>query len=56
MNKLKWHHITVLSKSHQGKEQEEGRNGGKVERKLSELKTGTKSRGENKLIGEFRCD
>ena len=46
--------MTVSSKSHQGKEQEEGRSGGKMERKLSELYTRAVSRGQNELIGEFK--
>ena len=48
--------MTVLSKSHQEKEREEGRCGkdrGKIERKLSEVNTRTVSRGQNELIENF---
>ena len=44
----------LSSKSHQGKEQEEHRSGGKIERKLSEVNTRAVSRGQNELIGEFK--
>ena len=34
--------------------QEEGRDGGKIEWKLSEVDTRAMSRGQNELIGEFK--
>ena len=49
--------MTVSSKSHQGKEQEEGRSGGvggKIERKLSKVNTRSVSRGQNEFIGVFK--
>ena len=49
--------MTVLNKSHQGKEQEEGssgRVGEKIEWKLSEVNTRAVSRGQNELIGKFK--
>ena len=49
--------MTVLSKNHQGKEQEEERcgcDGGKIKWKLSEVNTGTVSQGQYELIGEFK--
>ena len=42
--------MTVLSKSHQWKEQEEGRIRGKIEWKLSEVNTRAVSRGHNGLM------
>ena len=35
----RWRHMTVSSKSHWGKDQEEGRSGGKLERELSKANT-----------------
>ena len=49
--------MTVFSKSHQGKEQEEGMSKGgseKTERELSMNNTSTLSRLKNELIGEFK--
>jgi hypothetical protein len=48
-----------LSKSQQGKEQEEGRSGGdggKIERKLSEVNTRAVSKGKNEMIEQFKMD
>ena len=48
--------MTVSSKSHQGKEQEEWRirgNGGTIERKLSEVNARIVFRGQNEFIREF---
>ena len=45
--------MTVSSKSHQGKEPEEGTNGGIVKRKLSEAYTRAVSRGQNELVDEL---
>ena len=49
--------MTVSSKSHQGKEHDEGRNrvhGGEIEWKLSEINMRAVSRGQNELIAEFK--
>ena len=49
--------MTLSSKSHQGKEQEEGRNAEnreKIKQKLSEVNTKPVSRGQNALIDEFK--
>jgi hypothetical protein len=46
--------MTVLSKSHQGKEQKERKSGGKTEWKLFEVNTMVVPRGQNELIGEFK--
>ena len=46
--------MTVLNKGHQGKEQEEGRNGEKIERNLSEVNTKAVFRRQNELIGKFK--
>ena len=46
--------MTVSSKSQKGKEQEEGRNGEKIEWRLSEVNTRAVSKGQNELIGEFK--
>ena len=49
--------MTALSKNRQEKEQEEGKSGGdggKIERKLSEVNIRDVSRGQNELIGEFK--
>ena len=48
--------MTVPSKSHQGKEQEEGTSGGdgeKIQWKLCEVNIRTVSRGQNGLIGKL---
>ena len=37
-----------------GARQEEGRGGGKIEWKLSEINTRTVSRGQNEMIGELK--
>ena len=47
-------HVTVSNQSHQGKEQEKGRNGGKTERKLSEVNTRAVSRVQNEQISKFK--
>ena len=47
--------MNASNKSHEEKEQEEGRSGGdggKIERKLTEVIRAV-SRGQNELIGEF---
>ena len=49
--------MTVLSKSHQGKEEEERRSGGdegKIGRKLSEVNTLAGCRGQNELIDKMK--
>jgi hypothetical protein len=49
--------VTILSKSHQGKEQEEGRSGkdgGKIEWKLSVVNNRAVSGGQNELIEKFK--
>ena len=49
--------MRVLCKSHQGKEQQEGRSGRdgeKIERKLSQVDTRAVSRRQNELIGKFK--
>ena len=49
--------MIVSRKSHQGKEQEEGRSGGdgsNTERKLSEVNTRAVSRKQNELISELK--
>ena len=50
----RWFHVKVLSKSYQGKEQEEGRSGGKIQWKLSEVNTKPVPRLQNELIDEFK--
>ena len=44
----------TTSRSHQRKEQEEVRSGGKNEWKLSEVVIRAVSRGQNELTGEFK--
>ena len=52
---VKWHLVTVLSKSPDGKEQEgqSGGDEGKIERELSEFNIRVLSRGQNELIDKF---
>ena len=57
MNTKQSEHLKVLSKSHQRKKNEDGRNGGdggEIEWKLSKVNTRDVSRGQNELIGEFK--
>ena len=46
--------MTVLSKSPQRKKQEDGRDGGKRVRELSEVNKRAVSRGQKELIGKFK--
>jgi hypothetical protein len=46
--------MKVLSKSYQGKEQEEGRSRGEIQWKLSEVNTKPVPRLQNELIDEFK--
>ena len=49
--------MTVLSKSHKEKEQKEGmskEDGGKIDRKLSEVNSRAVSRGPNELMSKFK--